>query len=135
MLDEQYFLAITQSNSYLRVPAAAWNAISIKLKDDNLGGRFGHFDFNFDKLAGIFPTEQWIPIEDKRIVDLANHPAIQRALRAVLGSSRPGNSLWATDSSRLRIIDMDACKRVLAEVQAEEDTQGWLETLISGEKA
>jgi hypothetical protein len=126
----QYILSIISSKNHRKLPSAAWEAITIETTDQISDQYKG---YTFDTLEHVLIAEQWIPIDDERVLDNANHPAIRVALKRVLSSARHTIEGSNRTKGGVRILSESSCKNLLGQIQQEDETQGWLKALISGE--
>jgi hypothetical protein len=77
---------------------------------------------SIDRLCGILSSDEVISIEDKLVV--------------AFGDTKHGEylfSLFVNDELGLsyRVFDEDACTELLRQVQAEADTENWINSLIT----
>jgi hypothetical protein len=70
-----------------------------------------------------------IPIDDERVLNHIDHPAISdsliRSMNSLANKIHPHQS-----TSEYVIVSVDACERLLRQIEDEENTQDWLESLV-----
>ncbi len=127
--NKNYILAAASSKVNKELPEAAWESITKEVKGMNL---YSHTGNNFDGLDKVFVEEQWVFIDDELVLNNANHPMIRVILRRLLAHQEFSFKGRRRLGKVGRILDEHSCKNLLRQIQQEDETQGWLEALISG---
>jgi hypothetical protein len=125
---EEYELTAARSRRRTQnIPSAAWQLIT---KDggnvNTLMERLNYGRGSLDGVDSFLVPNEWVAIDDERILSNSNNPTI-RALLAVLISDETHDGL----QGYVGILDEQACKDLLAQIEQEVATHSWLESLIS----
>lgn len=119
-----YYLVIAFKREALTLPAAAWEAVTKEIP---------RFDTDsspeYDFLENVTGVQQWVPIEEERILNVAEQPAVTELLLHV-------NDFIvseAMDFEAYTIVSVEACEELLNQIRQENETHGWLESLVASE--
>jgi hypothetical protein len=107
----------------IAIPWAAWKLVSkeftlnIKLEDAKLE--------IMNVLKEILKPETMYPLNSEVFIKHSNDRALRSLFAAMLIFALPRG-----DRPQLRVIDLEACQKVLDEIRQERETQSWLNNLI-----
>jgi hypothetical protein len=128
---KEYVVTVATRRSQ-SIPASAWDAITIPVSDLR---NISHDDYNFGTLEGVIPTEQWIAIDDDRVIKSADEPAIAGIFQMVLGNPSITVEASARHRREVRVLSETSCQSILDEIRQENQTQNWVNKLISDKSA
>lgn len=129
------FIAISFVGGFRKFPIAAWEALS-EVIQKNLDDQDSEYDFDF--LENVVEVNQWIPIDDERILNIADHPTLTQLFHQTIDFA---TSLYLIDRTKgrseeqdiLRILSVRSCNELLQQIRQEDETQSWLEALVAGD--
>jgi hypothetical protein len=124
----KYILGASWSERHRILPLAAWEAITeiVQAADsDNTGQDLTDF-------VKIMDIDEDISIDNERILSIADRPAVTDVLLEILNTMLP--ILRRNQrSDDYAIISIEACEKLLRQIEEENQTQGWLESLVAAE--
>jgi len=119
-----YALVVMFKHSLLALPDAAFQTIS-ELRENSYDI---DLEYDFDFLENVIGDKEWIPIEDERILNIAEQPIITEMM---LRANRFACTFTTGDFESKRIITVRACEDLLEQIRKEDDTHDWLETIVA----
>lgn len=125
---EEYIFAISMSSNENQLPLSAWEMITTPVKHSN---QFEDHIRNIDGVELGFMLEKWLPITDDRILDIADNKTLRSAFVLALGWKLDWATVIQGSRTRARIISDIACQKLIRDVESENETQEWLEDLLS----
>lgn len=121
-----YALVIAYNSGKLILPDAAWKAITELV---SAAGYPSNHEYDFNYLENVLGDEVWVPIDDESVLDIADQPEITELLmRANHFAARRGGH--HSTGKTYMVISVKACEDLLAQIQQEDETQSWLESLV-----
>ena len=116
------------SSNENQLPLSAWEMITTPVKHSN---QFEDHIRNIDGVELGFMLEKWLPITDDRILDIADNKTLRSAFVLALGWKLDWATVIQGSRTRARIISDIACQKLIIDVESENETQEWLEDLLS----
>jgi len=112
-------------------PAAAWEAVTIKTKKFALDRNDSP---SLDELGQNIPLEEWIPIDDERVLNKANSPVMAAVFEELLGLETSSFARTSNVRHEIRVLDETSCRNLLKQIEQENETQAWLQGLIPSKR-